>query len=163
MKNFLPLILLLSVLKLNAQIDTSGIEIYEVKTTYKQISKKQKDSCHYCIDTSIIKLSKQPLIKQKDILSFDWKNQKITLTKEAKTRINQITIPIQGKPMALTLNGEIIYTFWFWNSVSSQGCDRVYTFPKMDFSLKFGLPSSFTFGTDPRFNNKLKQFLKSKN
>ncbi len=42
-------------------------------------------------------------------------------------------------PVALTLNGEVIYGFWLWNEYSSFGCDRVYTYPKMYFKLQFGL------------------------
>ena len=67
-------------------------------------------------------------------------------------------------PVVLALNGEIIYGFWLWNDMSSFGCDRVYTYtyPKLDFKIKFGLPQNNTFGNDPRFDERLKAYSERK-
>ncbi|KUJ62882.1 hypothetical protein AR687_05665 [Flavobacteriaceae bacterium CRH] len=62
----------------------------------------------------------------------------------------------------MVLNNKLIYGFWFWNDFSSFGCDRVYTYPKKDFKIKFGLPSNNTFGVDPRFNQELKKYIKKR-
>ena len=77
--------------------------------------------------------------------------------------ISDLDIPVQGLAVAIVLNGKPIYGFWFWNVFSSFGCDRVYAYPKHDFEIKFGLPNDYTFGSDPRFNIELKQYLDKKN
>lgn len=65
-------------------------------------------------------------------------------------------------PVAMMLNGEIIYGFWLWNVFSSFGCDRVFTYPKMGFFIKFGLPNDYIFGEDPRFDKRIEEFLEKK-
>lgn len=102
------------------------------------------------------------MLTEKDFEKIDWINQQIQLTEKAKQKINNLNIPLQGLPVAMILNGEIIYGFWFWNEVSSFRCDRVYTYPTLDFKIKFGLPSSNTFGNDPRFNERLKNYINEK-
>ncbi len=62
----------------------------------------------------------------------------------------------------MTLNGRRIYSLWFWNLFSSFGCDRVFAYPTVDFKIKFGLPEDNTFGTDPRFDEKLRKYVVSK-
>ena len=133
----------------------TGIEIYQFYSSPLLESKKTVRECAYCINTTKKDLRKFPLIGKDDIVKFDLKNQVILLTEEAKERINKLNIPLEGLPVVLTLNGEIIYTFWFWNLKSSFGCDRVFTYPKLDFKIKFGLPKTNTFGTDPRFDKRL--------
>jgi hypothetical protein len=155
------LILILSIITFGLtqfQRADSGLEIYQVKKPYPDSTKQTKPECYYCLDLQSKDLFEKPLLTEKDFKKFDWNNQRIELTEEAKQRMNQLKIPLEGLPVAIVLNGEIIYGFWFWNAFSSFGCDRVYTYPTLDFTIKFGIPSSNTFGSDPRFDERLKKY-----
>jgi hypothetical protein len=145
-----------------AQKTNSGIEIFQVKKAYSDSSKKKNPECYYCLNLTRVDLFDKPLLTSKDIEEFDWTNQQIKLTEEAKRKIKTLEIPLQGLPVAMVLNEQIIYGFWFWNEFSSFGCDRVYTFPRLDFKIKFGLPQSNTFGNDPRFDKRLKKYIAGK-
>ena len=123
---------------------------------------KKKPECYYCLDLTTEDLFDKPLLTSKDIEEFDWTNQQIKLTEEARRKLKDLEIPLQGLPVAMVLNGKIIYGFWFWNEVSSFGCDRVYTYPGLDFKIKFGLPQSNTFGNDPRFDERLEKYIEGK-
>lgn len=135
-----------------------GLEIYQVNKPYPDFT-KEEDGCRYCLDLKTEDLFTRPVITEVDIREFDWEKQRIELTDDARERINDLDIPLEGLPVALVLNGEIIYGFWFWNVISSFGCDRVYTYPTMDFSLQFGLPSDNTYGDDPRFDHRLNKYV----
>ena len=140
-------------------IEDSGLEIYQVKKTYPDFTKKDKPECYYCLDIKPKDLFDKPLLTEKDFQKFDWINQQIELTEKGKQKLKSLEIPLQGLPVAMVLNGELIYGFWFWSEVSSFGCDRVYTNPTLDFKIKFGLPQSNTFGDDPRFDKRLEKYL----
>lgn len=146
---------------INQTILSQGLEIYQVKNVYPNFSEDVE--CHYCSILKAEDLFDTPLISEKDIVKFNWETQKIELTEEAQKKINELKIPLQGLPVAFTINREIIYVFWFWNEISSFGCDRIFTYPKLDFEIKFGLPNSFKFGNDIRFDKRLKAYLKEKN
>lgn len=136
----------------------SRLEIYRVKQPYANVLKTKEPKCEYCLSLKKENLFDKPLITDTDIKTFNWKNQQIVLTDRGHEKINALEIPLSGLPVALVHNGQIIYGFWFWNMISSYGCDRVYTYPKFDFELKFGLPSSNRYGVDPRFDNRIKPF-----
>ena len=136
-----------------------GLSIYPVY--YDNPAFPPNDSgCRYCIEPNEDNLATSPLLDEYHIEQFDYENQRIYLTETGRRIIEKLRIPIRGMPVALTLNGEVIYGFWFWNFYSSIGCDRVYTYAKHDFKIEFGLPKSFTFGDDPRFDNRLKEYSK---
>ena len=159
------LILFLSIMTFGLtppQKTESGIEIFQVKKAYPDFTKKGKTECYYCLDLKTEDLFDKPLLTGKDIKEFDWTNQQIELTEEARQKLKDLEIPLQGLPVAMVLNGEMIYGFWFWNEVSSFRCDRAYTYPRLDFKIKFGLPKSNTFGHDPRFDERLEKYLNEK-
>src|SRR5690606_4377606 len=104
-----------------------------------------REACYYCLDVLSTDLHQRPILTEDDIQHFDWLNQKIELTEDARRRIKDMEIPLEGLPVAMVLNGEIIYSFWLWNVFSSFGCDRVWTYPALDFKLAFGLPQDNTY------------------
>lgn len=132
-----------------------GIEVYEVYHSPKDSTKE----CIYCFEANEENLFSDPILSDYMIDHFDFGSQRIILNQLGKSEIKKLNIPLKGLPVALTLNGEVLYEFWLWNIHSSFGCDRVYTYPKLDFAIRFGLPESDSFGEDPRFNAKLKKFL----
>ncbi|WP_196888535.1 hypothetical protein [Aureivirga sp. CE67] len=166
LKKIVILLIFITSSLLYSQNKNSGIEIYLVKKENLDLNyenyKGGKQECIFCLDLKKDDLYDSPLITYNDIKNFDWDNQQITLTDTAQKRINNLAFS-SFTPVAMVLNGEIIYGFWFWGMASSAGCDRVYTFPKYrsnGFKIEFGLPENFTFGEDPRFDKRLKDFLK---
>jgi hypothetical protein len=118
--------------------------------------------CRYCFDLETAKLSSVPILNEGDISNFNWKKQQIILTKKGKHKFTDLKIPLSGLPIVITLNGRKIYGLWFWNLFSSFGCDRVFTYPTIDFKIQFGLPADYTFEKDPRFDEKLREYVVSK-
>ena len=141
----------------------SGIEIYQVKVSFPDFTKNTEPDCYYCFEPTKNDFFETALIKESDIKLFDWEKQQIILTEKGKKKISELEIPLQGLPVAMVLNGEPIYGFWFWNYISSFGCDRVFTYPTHDFKIKFGLPNDNKYGQDPRFDNRIREYLKEKN
>lgn len=159
------IILILSIIGVGCtqnQVRHVGLEIFEVKYRDSDVHKGRTMGCSHCLNLNENVLSKHPLLTETDIENFDWEKQRIELTPEAKIRIKNLEIPLEWRPMAMMLNGEIVYGFWFWNIVSSFSCDRVYAYSNNGFQLKFGLPDSNTHGSDPRFDSKLKKYLDGK-
>lgn len=140
-----------------------GLAIYRAYEYFPDFTKEDEPDCYYCIDVTDENLFDHTLISDWQIKNFDYENQKIELTESGKRQIEKLEIPLQGMPVVLTLDGEIIYGFWLWNNISSFGCDRVYSYPKIDFKINFGLPQNNTFGTDPRFDERLKKYSELKN
>ena len=158
MRTFI-LILPLVIFGLHQLQANNGLEVYQVKKYKPNFTKNEDIKCHHCFDIKTEDLFDKPLLTEGDFKRFDWASQQIELTETGKQKLEGLEIPLQGLPVAMVLNGEIIYGFWFWNRFSSFGCDRVYTYPKTDFKLKFGLPNSSTFGADPRFDKRLLDYI----
>ncbi|BDD03909.1 hypothetical protein [Aureibacter tunicatorum] len=157
------IILILSILIMGlgqAPKKDNGLEIYQVKKRIPIFSTKPE--CYYCLDIKTEDLFDKPILTELDFIEFDFTNQQIKLTEEGRKKLKNIEIPLEGLPVAMLLNGEIIYGFWFWNIISSFGCDRVYSYPTLDFKIKFGLPESNTFGEDPRFDQRLEKYINKK-
>lgn len=140
----------------------NGLEIYLVKRPFPDFSVKQGDNyCYYCFEPKEADLFPEPLITENDIEYFDWDKQKIKLNIHGKSKIDSLDIPLQGIAVAMVLNGKPIYGFWFWNLLSSFGCDRVYTYPAIGFEIEFGLPDDYKKGEDPRYDEELFEYLKT--
>ncbi|MEM9324697.1 MAG: hypothetical protein AAGA85_03540 [Bacteroidota bacterium] len=140
------------------QVGQAGLAIYSVDQPYPDFTKSDVD-CYYCFDVDKTKLSGSPILSESDIVSFDWDNQQVTLTDEGMKKVSALDIPLPGMAVAFVLNGEPIYGFWFWNSLSAYTCDRVCATPTKDFKITFGLPGVQPYGSDPRFNSKLKSYV----
>jgi hypothetical protein len=147
-----------------SHISGQGLEIYLVNHDYPDFKKEYTDEhCYYCFEPQKCNLYDTSLIKQSDIINFNWEKQSITLSDEGLHKIKNLTIPLQGLAAAFTIDGEPIYGFWLWNILSSFGCDRVFAliYPDTSETLKigFGLSKKFAEGDDPRFDERLKQYL----
>ena len=140
-----------------------GLSIYMAYHFYPDFTESTNSVCYYCFEPNEDNLFNFSLLSDYHIEKFDYENQQIILTELGQKIVENIEIPIQGLPVIMTLNGEIMYGFWLWNDISSFGCDRVYTYPKLDFKIKFGLPQNNTFGNDPRFDERLKEYSELKN
>ncbi|HHS95836.1 MAG TPA: hypothetical protein ENJ45_04535 [Phaeodactylibacter sp.] len=138
------------------------LEIYKLKHPHPDVRNKQHKDCFYCVPLKKDILYDEPLLVESDIADFDWKRQKIILTASGKEKIKKLHIPMQGLAVAFVLEGEPVYAFWMWSKRSSYGCDRVYTYPRTDFMLGFGLPKGFEYGEDPRYDERLERYVRYK-
>ena len=135
-----------------------GVEIYQIEKI-NNVQNELTDSCVYCLNLDSVVLYDTPLFTEDDFIEFNWGDQHIRLNNDGHKKLHDLEIPLSGLPMVMVLNDERVYEFWFWNMWSSFGCDRVYTYPKMDFRIEFGLPPGNEFGTDPRFDKRLEEYL----
>ena len=142
-------------LELNPLAGKEGLAFYKVKN----VVKADEENCHNCLAISVNDLEFVPLLSSEDIKAFHWEEQRIELSDEAKSRMAIMEIPLEGLPVAMVLDGEVIYTFWLWNVYSSFSCDRVYAYPGKSFVLGHGLPASAAFGEDPRFDPRIRTWL----
>lgn len=138
-----------------------GLEIYLVKHDYPDFTKEHLDtSCYYCFKPNKIDLFDSALIKQSDIEYFDWEVQTIKLNANGIKKLIALKVPLKGMAAAISIDNEPIYGFWFWNIVSSFGCDWVCTYPvNLGFKLQFGLPTGNTKGIDPRFDKRIEDYI----
>ena len=154
---FQAVVLVISVIIYPKNLSGQGFEIYLVKTGSPDLTSKK--DCYYCFNPTVHDLFDNPLLVESDLYHFDWQNQQIKLTDEGLEKIKRLKIPLHGLAASMVVDGQPIYGFWLWNSSSSFGCDRVFTYPMQDFKLKFGLPDGHSKGEDPRYNSSLQQCL----
>jgi hypothetical protein len=159
--SYRKLILLISILTCTlTRADGQGLEIYLIKHDLPDLTKEHSDSfCYYCFKPTKQDLFDSAFIKQIDIEYFDWENQSIKLNESGLKKINTLDIPLQGLPVAISIDKRPIYGFWLWNVVSSFGCDWVYAYPELGFKIEFGLPIGYAKGLDPRYDDKINKYL----
>lgn len=173
-------------IKINAQDHNehlTGMEIYLFKKVChneqsylqlhkkdaKRFSKKHKTTgdiplnlCKNYINLEHCEIDDQPFLSHADIESFNWNEKTINLTKSGLAKMTQLKIPITGTPFVIKANNQVFYSAWFWNSVSSEGCDRVYCMVNPNskaLKLNFGI-GSYKCGKDPRNDTALLEALK---
>ena len=151
--------LVFSILVIPANQDAQeGLAIHLVDQPYPDFTQGNKE-CYYCFELQKEKISDQPILTEDDIASFDWDSQQIMLTDAGKEKVLKLNIPLPGLAVAFVLNGEPVYGFWFWNSLSAFTCDRVCATPTKEFKITFGLPGVKPYGSDPRFDDTLKAYV----
>jgi len=105
-------------------------------------------------------------VKFKDSIFID-NRQMIEVSSAVTDRINNLKIPLCcGRQFALTVNGNIIYTGYFWNLVSSWGCDGITAFAhdtRIDILRKLPDYDFAIDSEDPRRNSILFECLSKTN
>lgn len=114
------------------------IEFYLLKTNKPNIDTTKVLRAEFLL--SKFDLQEKPFIVDEEILGYKIKKQKVKLketyvedikqsfvvTDSIIKRINDLEIPLgSGKQFALVVNGEILYSGYFWNFHSSWGCDAI--------------------------------------
>ena len=133
----------------------SGFEIYLLDEIYY----KRFSRCHHCFKPKHSDIRKTPILTESEIDYFEWETQQIHLNQSGRDSISKINIPLTGQAAAVVLKGEVIYGLWFWNGSSSFGCDWVCVFPRFDFKIRHGLPSTYAKGRDPRYDEELAEYV----
>lgn len=90
---------------------------------------KIKNSCQ--IDETTVITKANPLISYSDLISYDSRNYEFQISDKAKKAINEIEHSVYGVAFAVKANGILIYSGYFWPSLSSASCDWVVIDPIM--------------------------------
>ena len=122
-------------------IPGKNVEFYLLKS-FENID----NSCQ--INESTVVLMSDPLLRYTDLLIYDPNEYTYQLSSKAKDAINALDFPTSGLPFAVTVDGEIIYTAYFWPSYSSMSCQWAVTDPFLiDFNnglkIELGYPGRF--------------------
>lgn len=107
--------------------------------------------------TTPIELESEPIIDTDDIISYNWQTHEMEVVPAAYERVQKLEVSVQGRPFAVCLGQEIIYTGAFWTPISSiafNGITIMKPFtPGMTLTIEPGYPSAEFFKNgDPRNN-----------
>ncbi len=122
-------------------INSNGkVELYLVDS-YSKI----ENSCQ--IDETTIKTQASPLIHYSDFISYDSTNYTFVLSDKAKNTIYNMEHSVFGAAFAVKANGVLIYSGYFWPSLSSAICDWIVIDPLMTSSgnkitVRLGYPGT---------------------
>jgi hypothetical protein len=77
------------------------------------------------IDQSTVELASVPLIRYDDLTSYDPAEYTFCITEKAAEAIDALEHSVSGLAFAVTANGEMVYTGYFWPAYSSLACDWI--------------------------------------
>ena len=141
----------------------TGLSIYQVYRKAPQFNVGDElPDCLYCFSPHEEELFDSPLIADYEVEKFDFEKQQMFLNPRGQRSIEDLEIPVEGLPVVMTLNGEILYGFWLWVRHSSVGSDFIYSFPKEDFKIIFGKINQSEYGSDPWFDPRFKEYLENR-
>jgi hypothetical protein len=113
----------------NSQPSGKSIDFYYISEY------KKEENSFKIIDSSVV-ISQTKIINYSDIISYSSKNHTFTISDSISDKLSVFeNNPFHGRPFALAIDKEIIYTGYFWASYSSLGCDWI-TIDPIDFSGK---------------------------
>lgn len=130
---------------------SDGVEIYLLKA-YKTVENSQK------IDQKSVVLKNSPVVKYSDILSYNSDNHTFKVSDRALDAIKNIDHSVFGVAFAVTANGRVVYTGYFWPSYSSASCNWVTIEPFMaeytkELKVTLGYPGDWE-GVEDRRNDE---------
>jgi len=82
------------------------------------------DDSFLIIDSSI-RLKDQPLIYYKDFVSYNSTEYTFELSNRAINAIENLEHSVHGLAFAITADSKVIYSGYFWPSISSMSCDWI--------------------------------------
>lgn len=142
-KNLFLLLIPLFILSCNEDYKIGSDEIVEVYLieSYKV---NENENLYFQIDESSIVTEKYPLIRYSEIISYNPEKYELELSKDAAKRIKEMKHSVHGIPFAVKVNNTLIYSGYFWPSISSASCDWVVIDPitstENTFQIKLGYP-----------------------
>jgi hypothetical protein len=147
------------------EVKTKGIELYLPENIANIIACKDFDFTNQ-------KLQATPLITDEDVLSYEWSNHAITLSKSAYTKLKNYKDEkkLGIYPLVLTINGERIYGLFYKYAILSMSCQSTLisendfgpTNGKLGYSIVHGqgFPVNMLI-KDPRGDKRIYDYLKS--
>ena len=85
----------------------------------------------FAIINSTVKLEKKAMITYSEIKSYNDRKHIFTITDAAADLVKDLYHSVHGLAFAVTANGELVYTGYFWPSYSSMGCQWIVIDPLM--------------------------------
>jgi len=111
---------------------------------------------------SHLKLEEKPLLTMEDIISYSITTHEIELTAAGYEKIRGLSVPVDGIPFAVCVNGQPIYTGAFWPGYSSLSFDGIVIDPIFAtiehpvIQIQLGYPGpDFFKGEDPRSDPRI--------
>ena len=93
----------------------------------------QTEEHTWAILSSSIKLHEAPLIAYPDFKSYNSKKHIFKISDAAAQAVKDQEHSVHGLAFAVTANGEVVYTGYFWPGYSSAGCQWIVIDPLMIF------------------------------
>lgn len=144
----------------NELISGDEIELYLLET-YSTVDNTEQ------IEESSIVLDTKPIVFYEDIISYDQNEFIFNLSDRAKSVIEKMNFPVNGRAFAVTVDRQLVYSGYFWPSYSSATCQWIYADPIMiDFyeglKINLGYPGQLPGANIPdnRNDNRLLQVLR---
>ncbi|MHB9094615.1 MAG: hypothetical protein ACYC21_08065 [Eubacteriales bacterium] len=109
-----------------------------------------------------LKLENQPIITDRDLISYKWDEHMIDLQLNSKQKITN-QIPLDGKPFVVIANNERIYLGALWNPLSSIPTNiPVIVVPPVGaiYKIDLGYPKIDNKDNDPRNDKRIYNSLK---
>jgi hypothetical protein len=97
---------------------SEGVEIYLLKS-FKTVENSQR------INEKSIVLKSSPVVRYSDILSYNSDKHTFKVSDRALEAIKDINHSVFGVAFAVTANGRVVYTGYFWPMFSSASCNWV--------------------------------------
>ena len=134
--------------KMDKELRKAYKELRKLDRHYKNVSELPDSICKNYIDLENWIINEEIFLGESEIEFYLWKDYTIVLTELGKRKIQELDIPIKGLPFVVTVNNKVFFGAWFWNHISSEGPDRVYSMIYTDsIKFKFNFPIC---GIDPR-------------
>lgn len=135
----------------NILFSSGGVEIYLLKA-YKTVENSQK------IDEKSVVLKSTPVVRYADILSYNSDNHTYKVSDSALDAIKNIEHSVFGVAFALTANGRVVYTGYFWPMFSSASCNWITIDPIIaeyakELKVTLGYPGDWE-GVEDRRNDE---------
>lgn len=103
---------------IDSRISSSDVELY-LLSEFETV----ENSCE--IIESTVKINKNPLIKYDDIISYNKNTYTFIFSDSLDFHNKQVHDSLYKKAFAVTIGKEVIYTGYFWSSISSQSCNWI--------------------------------------
>jgi len=119
------------------------------------------------LDIRNIRIESAPFLSMNDILAYSKNSYELTLTGEACQKVQQLNVPMNGRPFIVYVGDEPIYSGAFWVSISSQSFDGMVIDTMSGCSdhstirIQLGYPEGLSFfkGEDTRSDPRIMQAL----
>jgi len=102
----------------NVLFPSDGVEIYLLKS-FETVGMSKK------INEGSVVLNTSPLVRYSDIYSYDAVEHAFSINDRAVDAIKNVKHSVFGVAFALTVDGRVVYTGYFWPSYSSATCDWI--------------------------------------
>lgn len=111
-------------------------------------------------------LEKEPVITDKDLLSYKWEDHEVKLMKDFDINKHLDKVPVDGLPFVVIADDKRVYLGAFWTPISSLPSnvpviEVPLMLPQNTLKIKAGYPNNINSQSDPRSKRIIYDALKS--